>query len=36
MSLLTVLLVGVGILLIYGAIKDKNPIEVVKGALTRG
>jgi uncharacterized membrane protein len=36
MSLLTVLLFGVGALLIYGAVKNKNPLEVVKGALTRG
>lgn len=36
MSLLTVLLLGVGILLIYGAVKNKNPLEVVKEALTRG
>ena len=33
MSLLLVMLIGVGLLLIYSAAKNKNPVDVVKGVL---
>lgn len=35
-TLLVVLLLGVGLILIHAAVKGKNPIELVKEALTRG
>lgn len=33
-ELLVIILAGVGILLVYSAVKDKNPIQVVKDALS--
>jgi hypothetical protein len=33
MSLLLVLLIGIGLLLIYSAVKNKNPVNVVKDVL---
>lgn len=33
MSLLLVVVLGIAILLIYSAVKDKSPIDVVKQAL---
>jgi len=35
MSLITVVLLGLGVLLIYSAVKGVNPVEVVKQALGR-
>lgn len=35
-SLLTVILVGIGILLVYSAIKGETPKAVVEQALKRG
>lgn len=36
MSLLTVLILGVGILLIYSAIKGENPKDVILRAMGKG
>src|SRR5262245_60896735 len=36
MSLVATILLGVGILLVYSAVKNKNPAQVVKDALRQG
>lgn len=35
MNLLIVILLGSGIILLYAAVKDKNPVELIKETLTR-
>lgn len=35
MSLLPIIMVLVGVLLVYSAVKNKNPVEVVKEALKK-
>lgn len=36
MTLVTLLLISIGMLLIYSAVKDKNPVQLVKEVFTNG
>lgn len=35
MNLVILLLIAMGLVFLYSAIKDKNPAEVIKGAFTQ-